>query len=117
MAAAETRLQPAAESSPPPLVLDVERKRFRVDGAWVDLASRDLLWRLLIRLAASHVAGSPVPMDELVRSLWPDESLVGTSGRDRIYNAVSTLRRLGLSEILRGSRAGYSLQRELRYER
>jgi hypothetical protein len=95
------------------LRLDPERRRFRVQGEWVDLASRDLLWRLLERLAAGQEARIPLPMDELVASMWPDENLVGSSGRDRIYNAVSTLRRLGLAGILRGSRAGYSLHAEL----
>lgn len=53
--------------------------------------------------------GACSSVDQLVDVLWPDENLVGNSGRNRLYTAVRELRRRGLADVLQSSREGYRL--------
>jgi len=89
------------------------------DGSWfrppgarrVDLARRKSLRRLLRELASARVRepGRPRAIGELVAAGWPGERLVDGSGSSRVYVAISTLRQLGLGELLQRQADGYRL--------
>lgn len=74
------------------------------DGAAIDLSTRAPLRRLVVALAEARGA---LTLDELVQHGWPGEKLVGTTGPDRAYAAISTLRKLGLRVLRRDD--GYLL--------
>ncbi len=78
------------------------------DGAEVELASRLTLWRLVHALAEARGAGQALDPHALIEAGWPGESPTGASGLNRVKVALSTLRKLGLREILIRSHDGYS---------
>lgn len=77
------------------------------DGPRHDLVRREPVRRVLRALLSA--GGSPVSVEELVRSAWPGEALVGSSGADRLYVALSTLRKLDLRAAIVRERGGYAL--------
>ncbi len=68
----------------------------RGDGEVVSLANRKAPRLILAALATS----APCSIDDLAEAGWPDETLTYESGRNRVYVAISTLRKLGLEEAL-----------------
>ena len=93
------------------------------DGSWferppaarVSLARRRSLARILRVLAemrAEH-PGREVPTSEIIEAGWPGEKLLPESGLSRVYVAISTLRKLGLGEILKTVGRGYVLDAEI----
>jgi hypothetical protein len=85
--------------------------------ARVDLKSRPLIARLVHHLWKAHRTQPRqwVPGHALIEAMWPDEILVGHSGRDRLYNAVAEARRLGLRSLITSCRAGYRLAPDRQY--
>jgi hypothetical protein len=89
------------------------------DAEWLEtpngmrhaLGARRPLRRLLLALAEARRdrAGAPVTVDEMLQIGWPGESPLPEAGRNRVYVAVSTLRKLGLGESLQRWDAGYRL--------
>ena len=85
------------------------------DYAWfsVDGGSRhDLLRREPVRRvfrALVEAGGKPLTTDEVVEASWPGEMLVGSSGPDRFYVAISSLRKLDLRHSLVREGGGYAL--------
>lgn len=84
--------------------------------AWGDTVSSDyaatspvarVLWALSRRRAAGSL--DAIDPDVLVQEVWPEEKLVRRSGRNRLYVALSSLRKAGLADILERSAAGYRL--------
>lgn len=84
--------------------------------AWGDIASPEyaatspvarVLWALSRRRAAGSL--DAIDPDLLVQEVWPEEKLVRRSGRNRLYVALSSLRKAGLADILERSPAGYRL--------
>ncbi|HHH27385.1 MAG TPA: tetratricopeptide repeat protein, partial [Polyangiaceae bacterium] len=79
------------------------------DGSLVDLSRRAVLWRLVEALAAARMEKPPRPMDAeaLLSAGWPGEAPTGESGLNRVKVALSTLRKLGLREVLCRRDGGY----------
>lgn len=81
------------------------------DGARVQVYPRRALARLLGALARHHASGATeaVSTARLVEAGWPGEKPVGSSGAGRVYVALSTLRKLGLRDVLERLDEGYRL--------
>ncbi len=45
----------------------------------------------------------------LIQSAWPDERLIPKAARNRLHVALSTLRTLGLRELILSTAGGYML--------
>jgi predicted ATPase/predicted negative regulator of RcsB-dependent stress response len=75
----------------------------------VDLSQRELLGRLVARLAElrDQNPGQGISVDEMLKVGWPDEVLTADSGASRVYTAVRTLRSMGLEEIIKTGDDGY----------
>lgn len=73
-----------------------------------DLTRREPVRRVLRVLVEAH--GSVVPVERIVASAWPGETLVGSSGADRVYVAISALRKLDLRSALAREPSGYALR-------
>jgi len=84
---------------------------FSLGGASVPLNERSLLRKLLWALC-EHSVRRPterVPVGVLIAAAWGDQRLGPKVAANRLYVAVSALRKLGLREVLKGDRAGYVL--------
>lgn len=102
------RANPGNES----LVVDQEGNWFDTPAApRADLSQRPTLRRIVAFLAERrrNHPGEGVTHDDLVAAGWPDESLVGESGINRVYAAITTLRNAGLRDILVAAEDGYLL--------
>ena len=79
------------------------------DGQVVDLSRRGVLWRLVSGLAEARREQPPRPLDvhELVAVGWPGEAPTGESGINRVKVSLSTLRKLGLRDVLVRRDGGY----------
>ncbi|MCA9581066.1 MAG: AAA family ATPase [Myxococcales bacterium] len=92
--------------------LDEAGTWFRVPGSpFVDLSTRRPLTRLLVRMLQQRVdaPGQPVAPTELVSTAWPDQKLLPRAAKNRLHNALTTLRRMGLEDTLRYEDGGYFL--------
>jgi hypothetical protein len=89
------------------------------DGAWfrppfhprVSLARRPNLRGLLVRLVEARLShpGASVAPDALIAAGWPGERILPDAAKNRLYVAVTTLRKLGLRELLESRGDGYAL--------
>jgi tetratricopeptide (TPR) repeat protein len=103
-----------AELAAPLPLLRVERtgRWFQsADGKRVSLGRRMLLRRLLSALAEYQIAapGRPQLPAELVAACWPGENIPAESANNRLYVAISKLRKHGLQAVLRTVDDGYQL--------
>ncbi|MBL8785856.1 MAG: hypothetical protein JNJ59_13200 [Deltaproteobacteria bacterium] len=102
-------------------VLTVDAKGFRLAGDdYVDLGRKPVLRRLLLALVAEPMApgagDSPlrgVSAAALIDRTWPDEKILEHAARARLHVAVSSLRQLGLTEVLLRTDDGYVLDCEV----
>lgn len=79
------------------------------DGETIELASRAVLWRLVQALGEARAKGESLDVHALLQAGWPGESPTGASGLNRVKVALSTLRKLGLREVLVRTDDGYTL--------
>ncbi|MCB9600673.1 MAG: AAA family ATPase [Sandaracinus sp.] len=82
------------------------------DGTHVELANRLVLWRLVAALLVLRETspGEPLSIEAAIDAGWPGERMTGDSGTNRLKVALSTLRKLGLRELLvRHDSGGYLL--------
>lgn len=81
------------------------------DGATTDLSSRRVLARVLAALLESHHAapGRAVAVSDLLRTAWPGERFQAKAGANRVYVALTTLRRMGLRELIARVDGGYAI--------
>lgn len=90
------------------------RCRVDLDGQWfsvgggerVSLSRRKVLARLLAELAQAHRDHRRLDGATLQARVWPDEAMVGDSGRNRAYASVRLLRKAGLGELIVSSGDG-----------
>jgi len=85
---------------------------FQVAGeAWVDIARRPVLRRVLEVLVGAHsrAPGRWIGADELFDEAWPDENILAESARRRVRTQIWALRKLGLGDMIE-SDAGYRLR-------
>jgi hypothetical protein len=105
-------VQPVAPAPEPALSVARDGRWFQLAGApRVDLERRRPLRRILALLVAERLAhpGRAVPLDAIITAGWPGERLIPRSANTRAYVALSTLRRLGLGEVLLRRGGGYLL--------
>ncbi len=98
------------------LLVGPEAAWFELTGeARVDLSTRKTLRSLLWRLVQTHrdAAGQATSLEAFQEIGWPGEQMSFHSGRQRVYVAVSTLRKLGLQAVLVSTEEGYLLPASL----
>jgi len=93
--------------------------RVAADGTWfepaegprVSLEGRFALARVLFALVDARLLrpGCGVDVHDLLARAWPGQRPVGDSGPHRVHVAISTLRRLGLGDVLTRAEQGYLL--------
>jgi hypothetical protein len=94
------------------LVIDEQARWFRTPGGErVSLHRRRPIGRVLHALAEHRVSapGSALTLEALVHRGWPGENPDATSGASRAYNALTTLRKAGLRDLLLSREGGYLL--------
>jgi hypothetical protein len=107
--------EPAATGDAAHLRVSREGDWLEVDGTRHSLATRRPLRRILVALAEARCArgGTVLAVTELLRVGWPGEDPLPDAGANRVYVAVSTLRRLGLGTRLQHRDGGYRLDPEV----
>lgn len=92
------------------LVIGPDARWFRAPGgARIDLTRRRQLRLILAALTAARRAqpGTTLTVDQLLACGWPGETVLAVAGASRVYVAISTLRRMGLRDVLIRIDAGY----------
>ncbi|MEM9692629.1 MAG: hypothetical protein AAGA56_08795 [Myxococcota bacterium] len=90
--------------------LYVGERELELRGQRIGLRARPLLWRLIMRLVEARQRGEgALSVWQLMEAGWPDERIEPQSGLARVYVALSTLRKLGLEEVLTRDEHGYQL--------
>jgi len=86
------------------------------EGEKVDLRRQPRLQRLMHALVQAHVnaPGKALTIEELIRQAWPGERMLPRAAKSRVQVAISTLRRLGLRDLLVSEPAGYLLDPKAR---
>jgi hypothetical protein len=100
-------------------VRDTASIRVGLDGEWIEtpngirhsLRARRPLRRVLHALAYARRdrSGCALTVDELLQAGWPGETPLAEAGSNRVYVAISTLRQLGLAELIQRWDGGYRL--------
>jgi predicted ATPase len=110
--AAEGRVTPTSEQV---LTIGAEGGCFSLGGERIDLSRRRILRRLLRRLAQQRrdAPNVSVAASELIEAGWPGQRVSAKAGSNRLRNAISTLRRLGLGDALQSRREGYLIAPEV----
>lgn len=92
------------------LVVAGEMDRFRLGDAEVDLGARTALRNTLRLLVERRLeSGTAVSLDDVITHGWPDEKVTAEAAKNRAHVALSTLRRLGLRDVLQTVDDGYLL--------
>jgi len=88
-------------------------------GDWEDLRQHPVLRRILFALVEQRRArpGVGLSLDAIQRAAWPGERIRVDAVANRIYVAVSKLRRRGLRDFLRSQDDGYALDPNLEVQR
>ena len=83
----------------------------RGQGPRVDLARRTVLARMLVVLVRQRIdnPGASLDVMALCAACWPGERIMPSAAANRVYVAISGLRRAGLAEDLEHSAAGYRI--------
>jgi predicted ATPase/Tfp pilus assembly protein PilF len=108
------------ELSEDALVIAPSACRFRPPGGeWEDLRQHPVLRRVLLALVEERRErpGSGLSLDAIQRAAWPGERMRADAAANRIYVAVSKLRRRGLRDLLRSQDDGYALDPDLKVQR
>lgn len=118
----------ATTSTCAPMLGGAARPRLRLGGAaeWFsmpdaspqDLRRRRSLRAILLAFVERRLRdpGGVLTVDDLVAIGWPGERMLPTSGANRVYVALSTLRGMGLRRHLRSLRGGYLLDPSIEIE-
>lgn len=110
----------AEEPSANALVIAPNAGQYRPPGGeWEDLRQHPVLRRILFALVEQRRAqpGVGLSMDAIQRAAWPGERIQVEAAANRIYVAVSKLRRRGLRDFLRSQDDGYALDPGLEVQR
>lgn len=109
-----------AAAARPALVVGPEGKWMRPPGKDPqDFRRRRSLRLILVALTQRHreVPGAGISLEGLLAAGWPGERVVPTAGANRVYVALTTLRKLGLRGHLLSQDDGYLLDPALPVER
>jgi predicted ATPase len=79
------------------------------DGTKIELRTREPLRRMVLALALRRQTdpGAPIAAEDLLAEGWPGERIQAEAGMNRVKVALSTLRKLGLRDLLVRSEGGY----------
>jgi hypothetical protein len=86
-----------------PLRVGPEGRWFAIDdGPRVEFRRQRALRGILLALArrATDEPGRACSLDDLTHAGWPDEHILAPAARNRVYVAISLLRRYGLARLL-----------------
>jgi tetratricopeptide (TPR) repeat protein len=92
------------------LVVDARGRWFRAPhGEHVSISRWKSLQNLVEKLAERReiAPGMALSVEDLVSAGWPGERILPKAGATRVYTALSTLRRLGLRDVLTRRDGGY----------
>ncbi len=100
------------------LVIAADGKWCELDGEAIDLARRHTLRRLVAALARRRSDGpeQPLTLDDLLAAGWPGEIVLPEAGRNRVHVALTTLRKLGLRDVIIREDDGYMLDPSVELE-
>lgn len=101
---------------PEPFVVDGLGRWFTTPGGQkYDLERRKTLARVLATLitARQESPGRALSVADLLDRAWAEEKLLPRAGANRVYVAVTTLRKMGLKDLLVRTDAGYVLDAEV----
>ncbi len=102
------------QAGPKRLTISHDGRWFQVDKrAPVSLVRRTALRRLLVAVIKRRTEGQAASVQDMVAAGWPRETLTASQGATRVYTAIRTLRRMGLSNILQTTDRGYELAAEV----
>jgi tetratricopeptide (TPR) repeat protein len=117
------RCLPVAVAAPPRPLPPDDALLIGAGGAWfrpphgerISLATRRPLARVLEQLAEArgNAPGRALAWEDLLAAGWPGEKVIASAGAHRVRVALSSLRKLGLRELLRTTEAGYALAPEV----
>jgi predicted ATPase/predicted negative regulator of RcsB-dependent stress response len=106
-------LRPEALPTPSALVVLEDARGFRLPhaSAPVDLSRRAPLRGILALLARRRrdAPGEAVPLPAIIDAGWPGEKIQAEAAINRVHVALTTLRKLGLRELLVTADGGYML--------
>ncbi|MBX3275417.1 MAG: AAA family ATPase [Sandaracinaceae bacterium] len=92
-------------------IIRADGHAFRPPGAAqdVDLSRRKPLGRIVHALARRRVdaPGDSLGLDDLLAAAWPGEHIAQRAAINRVHVALSTLRKLGLRDVLSSDERGY----------
>ncbi len=99
-----------------PFVLHTSGQWYRLpDGTRHDLERRKTLGRVLATLvrARQQSPGQALSVKQLLSRAWPGEQLLARAGANRVYVAMTSLRKMGLRDVLLRTDAGYLLDPDM----
>ncbi len=79
----------------------------RGDEGWVELGRRRTLTGILAALLAARP--DSLDVDDLFSAGWPDQQAVPAARKNRVYVALSTLRKAGLADLVERTKEGWRL--------
>jgi hypothetical protein len=77
------------------------------DGTRVELGARRVLRAVLRALVDAHRRGAPLGSRDIARLAWPDERMLARAAANRVYVAVTSLRKLGFGASIENTGEGY----------
>lgn len=85
------------------------------NGEVVELGQRPQLERLVIALVERRLLepGSPLTEDAILEACWPGEKMSATAAQNRVKVALSTLRKMGMREVILHQGDGWMLDPSL----
>lgn len=88
-------------------------------GEWEDLRQHPVLRRILCALVEQHLTrpGMGLSLEAIQQAAWPGERIRVEAAANRIYVAVSKLRRRGLRNLLQRQDDGYALDPNVQVQR
>ncbi len=102
--------RPAPVGRAPMRALRIDRTgAIQLGDAMLDLTRRLPLRRIVVALAERRIAapGEAVSLAALVEAGWPGEKIRSDAAVNRVHVALSTLRRLGLRDVIVSGEHGY----------
>ncbi len=108
----QKKTAPPASSAFRILEVHPQGRWFAVDeGSRIDTSPYGNVCRALTLLTKEHVArpGTAVIAGDLVRHIWPDQTILESAARNRLRVTIAKLRKAGLDDLLVTADAGYRL--------
>jgi predicted ATPase len=114
---ARARFEGLADDAASELAVDRDGRWFRFSGGKdVSLVRHRVLARLLLALAEHRLRspGAALSTFDLLAAGWPGQTIAPLAGANRVYVALTALRRLGLRTAIVRANDGYMLDRDVR---